>query len=198
MTIVDAEELGGAMTEKLAELFDDPAGGAAAPASQARRVNDGHTPSPGVSGSGGQKPRGDTAAPLGRALTRPPPSQRQAHRAGPILRSQSRFSLWSSRRSRSLAPSIWNRSSSAAGSALRSAHRVSAGFQRSAWRRTGGNFIAVSDGPVAARSHRLPRGRPTGIADAEMAPILGADGQTADQPAAGTMPRRSLRMVARS
>ena len=35
VTIVDAEELGGAMTEKLAELFDEHA--SAAPAPRARR-----------------------------------------------------------------------------------------------------------------------------------------------------------------
>jgi cobaltochelatase CobT len=36
VTIVDAEELGGAMTEKLAELFDESAAQSAAPAKQGR------------------------------------------------------------------------------------------------------------------------------------------------------------------
>ena len=64
------------------------------------------------------------------------------------------------------------------GLALRSAHRNFGGLSAIRVAADGGNFIAVSDKGQWLRGRIVYQGsRPSGIADAEMAPILGADGQ---------------------
>ena len=180
VTIVDAEELGGAMTEKLAELFDEraPAEPRAASA-EARRVSDrwrvgvprSHgTPSAAIALlaaallvlAGHSRRRADAAG--GR-----PRRSRSRSRAEPIaafdVRDPSRrqFGLLEFRGGLVAARRPTRISAASRPFASPPTARISSPLSDKGWWLRG---RIVYDGT-----------RPSGIADAEMAPILGADGQ---------------------
>ena len=177
VTIVDAEELGGAMTEKLAELFDEHAAAESASGAEAQRLTDGWTRRVGVAhrsrrslvalltaaliiavmaGAGAQTPRA-IEAPVSIEIRAQPlaafdirdPSRRQ-------------FGLLEFR----------------GGLVLSSPYREFGGISAIRVAADGARFIALSDKGRWLRGRIVYEGaRPVGISDAEMAPILGPDGQ---------------------
>ena len=193
VTIVDAEELGGAMTEKLAELFEEhaaerePRPALAADAHALHFVSDRGVErcrNPGGCGL----PRcafadapwtrcGALAAPPLRSRDRaqlrasPPPTASQRDRSP--ARRRSRRSTRATRRARASA-----RWSSAAGWCSTSPHREFGGSRRCASRADGAlpcRSPTRATGCAAASS--ISDDRPIAIADAEMAPMLGPDGR---------------------
>ena len=179
VTIVDAEELGGAMTEKLAELFDEHAAAEPRRRAEARRVSDGRhracrrlaraksaEPSPPLFAAA-LAARGRSAARRRRRAAAPPAAieVRAAAVAAFDVREPSRrqFGLLEFRGGLVAAPRRYKEFGGL------SAIRVAA---------DGAHFIAVTDKGWWFRGRIVYDGtRPIGIADAEMAPMLGADGQ---------------------
>ncbi len=203
VTIVDAEELGGAMTEKLAELFDEEAPSRAA----SRRAGSTRDRVPGARsvevGAGSpidHAPCDDPEMPRiprERRIRGSASAQRPLAPPDAVVRLRcavgARARRAPSRRppieiarpaDRSLRPRAIRRAGSSACSnfaaACRCARRSrnSAASRRSACTPMARSFIALSDKGWWLRGRIIYDGtRPTGIADAEMAPMLAADGQ---------------------
>ena len=168
VTIVDAEELGGVMTEKLAELFEEQAAGRAAagprPAQAAALVRLARRaalacallvfPSHALAEPAAREPQPPakievTARPIGAFEPRDP----QRVRFGPLT--------------------------FRGGLSLTSSHAEFGGISSIRVQADGASFIAVSDKGRWIRGRIVYDGtRPAGIADAEIAPVLGPDGRT--------------------
>ena len=174
VTIVDAEELGGAMTEKLAELFEEHAAGRAAgpPHAQTRRLNASAAPPPCC-----RRALFAVLLFVAALLCLPPAhiASRSDARPSRCRRRTRDRGLRSLAILRGRASASWN---SAAGWCSPRAFEPSAEFPRSHMEPDGAAFLAVTDHGSWLRGRIVYRdGRPVGIADAEMAPILGRDGR---------------------
>ena len=170
VTIVDAEELGGAMTEKLAELFEEHAAvERPSPRRRRRRRLMKLTP-----------PLARRRRPVRRA-DRWPARSRSPRRCAPAPRSRASRS----KRRRSRPSTIATRRASRFGAlefrgglVLTSNDRAFGGISSAAHGAGRRAFLAVTDQGSWLRGRIVYRdGKPVGIADAEMAPMLGPDGK---------------------
>ena len=193
VTIVDAEELGGAMTEKLAELFDEHAaqelrGGVAAAADATLVARLRALPRSGPRGTvigdhhGDAKPRlrrrradrdaGRCAAGV-RAARSKKTDEPPAPPAAIEIQAQPIAGVRPPRADRRRFGTLDFRG----GLVLTSPFREFGGISAINVAADGANFLAVTDRSWWLRGRITYRGtRPTGIADAEMAPMLGPDG----------------------
>ena len=195
VTIVDAEQLGGVMTEKLAELFDEQAaaeaGARAAP--QVARMSASADP-----------PRRRRAL----ALRRPWSVALSPCRASRRARLRAAGAAGHDRNRRAADRGV--RAARSGAHAFRRAHLSRRAFRSPRPTRSSAASRRSASAPTARASLPSPtrgagcagasstRGHgPAGIADAEMAPILGPTASRSRR-AAGTTPRRSPRTAARS
>ena len=173
VTIVDAEELGGAMTEKLAELFDEDNGAAAAPtprrSGRAGCIRDDRTCRPAYAGrcdaaalvrwSACAIAAGSCSGAAGENRNPRAADRAASIRAKPLAGNSARWYF-------------------AADSNCRPPHKQFGGLSSIRVGANGSNFLAVSDRGFWLRGRITYDGEaPTGIADAEVAPMLYNDGR---------------------
>ena len=168
VTIVDAEELGGAMTEKLAELFSENARAGTAPP---RAAEIALTALPSVRAA---LPRPALCFRLAAAGSL---AQAAAESCPPASRSE--VEAIETFESRDPARKRFGALEFRGGIELSSPHKEFGGLSGIRMAPDGANFIAVTDKAHWVRGRIVYRGvAPTGIADAEIAPMLGPDGRT--------------------